>query len=81
MELRAGWTLFYLSGQYSCIIPSNRFTQEYELWIRQSRRPIEYGMDLIAKDFEEINIKRSQIVSKILGILKSVWIKECSITN
>ena len=41
-------------------------TEEYELSRRQARRITAKAMDFIVQDFEEINIERPQMVSKLI---------------
>ena len=66
MELRAGFAVDLIAQGHSCTVVTPRVTEEYELSRRQARRITAKAMDLIVQDFEEINVKRTQMVAKLL---------------
>ena len=66
MELRTGFAADLLAQGHSCTVVMTRVTEEYELSRRQARRITAKAMDLIVKDFDEINLERPQMVAKLL---------------
>ena len=58
MELRAAFAADLLAQGHSCTVVTTRVTEEYELSRRQARRITAMAMDLIVKDFEEINFEQ-----------------------
>ena len=66
IELRSGFAADLLAQGNSCTVLTTRVTEEYVLSRRQDRRITAKEMDLIVKDFEEINIERPQMVAKLL---------------
>ena len=66
MELRAGFAADLLAQGHSCTVVTTRVTEEYKLSRRQARRITAKAMDLIVKDFDEIDIQRPQMVAKLL---------------
>ncbi len=66
MALRAGFSDDLLAQGHSCTVVTTRVAEEYELSRRQARRITAKAMDLIIKDFEEINIERPQMEAILL---------------
>ena len=75
MELRAGFAADLLPQGHSCTVLTTRVTEEYELSRRQARRITAKAIDLIAQNFEEINIERPQMVAKLLMNLEQAMQK------
>ncbi len=70
MESRAGFAADLLAQGHSCTVATTRVTDEYKSSRRQARRITAKAMDLIVKDFEEINIERPQMVAKLIVTLE-----------
>ncbi len=66
MELRAGFATDLLAQGQSSTVVTTRVIEEYELNRRRARRITAKTIDLIVKDFEEINLERLQMVAKLL---------------
>ena len=65
MELRAEFAADLLAQGHSCAVVTTRVSKKYKLSRRQARKITVKAMDLIVQDFEEINIERPQMVSKL----------------
>ena len=70
MELRAGFAADLLAQGHSCTVVTTRLTDEYELSRSQARRITAKAMDLIVQDFNDINIERPQMVTKLIVALE-----------
>ena len=81
MELRAGFAAYLLAQGDSCTVVTTRVTEEYQLSRRQARGITAKAMDLIVKDFEEINIERPQMVAKLVVNLEQGMQKGLIINN
>ncbi len=81
MELRAGFAAHLLAQGHSCTVVTTRVTEEYKLSRRQARRITAKAMELIVKNFEEINFERPQMVEKLLVNLEQGIKKDLLITN
>ena len=64
MELRMGEAASMLAQGHSCTVTTTEMAEKYGLSRRQARRITAKAMDLIVQDFEELIIKRPQIVAK-----------------
>ena len=65
-ELRAGHAAELLAKGHSTTAVTSQMAEIYGISRRQARRVASAGMDLIVKDFDEINIERPQMVAKLL---------------
>ena len=65
-ELRAGHAAELLAKGHSATTVTSEVAEIYGISRRQARRVTAAGMDLIVKDFDEINIERPQMVAKLL---------------
>ena len=70
MELRAGFADDLLAQGHSCTVVTSRVAEEYALSRSQARRITANTIDFIVQDFEEINIKRPQMVAKLIETLE-----------
>ena len=66
MELRTGEAASMLAQGHSCTVTTTEMAEKYGLSRRQARRITARAMDLIIKDFEEINFEPPQIAAKLL---------------
>ena len=66
MELRTGEAASMLAQGHSCTVTTTEMAEKYGLSRRQARRITAKAMNLIFKDFEEINIERPKMVAKLL---------------
>ena len=76
MELRTGEAASMLVLGHSCTVTTTEMAEKYSLSRRQARRITAKAMDLIVQDFEEINIRRLQMVAKSLVNFEQVIHKE-----
>ena len=70
MELRARIAADLLDQGQSCTLLTTKVNDKYELSRREAQRITAKAMDLIVKDFEEINIERPQMGAKLIVTLE-----------
>ena len=66
MKLRTDEAASMLAKSHNCTVTTTEMSKKYGLSRRQAMRISSKAMDLIVQDFEEINVKRTQMVAKLL---------------
>ena len=70
MDARTSKAAELLAKGHSATTVTSEVAEIYGISRRQARRVTAAGMDLIVKDFDEINIERPQMVAKLIVTLE-----------